>query len=431
MTTTASGCPFQAGTATATRPTAGRTVSATPLSPSTVHSAPDCPVADWVDVSSLPVDPYPTYARLRAESPVAWVPALNRVLVTDYETCHAVEQNPQQFSADVTGALMNRALGAQPMLRKDDPDHAAERTPVNPVLRPKAVKEHWAPIFRRNAETYLGQLTEAGPEGADLNRDYAAPVAAQNLIDLLGFKDVTPDQFARWSHDFIAGSGNVLNDPGIWARCERSVSEADARLQELIPYYREHPDASMISAWADSGLPTENIFANVKLAISGGINEPQHMVTNMVWALDTHPEQLAQIMSDSSLWPTVFDEAVRWRSPIGMIPRETTEDVTLAGVRVPAGTNLGVVLASANRDRTHFGPTADAFDIHREKRPHLAFGSGVHLCAGHWAAKTAIGQIAVPLLYERLDGLRVDTRRQESWDGWVFRGLTSLPVTWN
>jgi cytochrome P450 len=70
------------------------------------------------------------------------------------------------------------------------------------------------------------------------------------------------------------------------------------------------------------------------------------------------------------------------------------------------------------------------FDISRLKQPHLGFGSGTHLCAGHWAARISIGEIAVPLLYERLPGLRTDTRRSEQWRGWVFRGLASLPVTW-
>lgn len=422
-----SACPHH----TADQATAPASGTSTASSTGTALEAPECPTADWVEVTALPVDPYPTYARLREEAPVAWVPALKRVLVTDYESSHAVEQNPEQFTANVSGATMNRALGGQPMLRKDDPEHAADRTPVNPVLRPKVVKEQWAPLFRRNAETYLDRLAEAGPGHADLNRDYAGPVAAQNLMDVLGFKEVPIDQFARWSHDFIAGTGNVLDDPEIWVRCERSAAEADERIVELIPYYRGHPNSSMISAWANSDLPIDNIVANIKLTISGGFNEPQHMVTNMVWALSSHPEQAARVLDDPRLWPAVFDETVRWRSPIGMFPREASEDVILGGVRIPAGTNMGVVVASANRDPAHFGETADDFDIARAKKPHLAFGSGPHLCAGHWVAKMSIGQIAVPLAYERFPGLRTDDRRPENWDGWVFRGLTSLPVTWD
>lgn len=429
-------CPFGHGadpgdtTPSENRDTRNTAAMAAAPGPDATSAAP-YPVADWVDPALMMLDPYPTYERLRQESPVAWIPSIKKFLVTNYEGCHTVEMDQEIFSANVSGAAMNRALGAQPMLRKDDPDHAADRAPINPVLRPKNIKEAWAPVFERNARTYLDVLEDQGPDKADLNRDYAAPVASQNLIDLLGLKDVAVEQMRRWSHDFIAGSGNVLDDQAIWDRCDASQAELDAILDELIPFYQQHPDASMTSALANSGLPFANVAANVKLTISGGMNEPQHMVTNIVWALSRHPEQLNNALADDALWAAVFDETVRWRSPIGMYPRETTRETTLCGVRLPAGAGLGVVVGSANRDTAQFGPTADEFNIFRPKTSHLAFGSGVHLCAGHWAAKTSIGQIAVPLAYERFPGLRTDDTRAETWDGWVFRGLTSLPVTWN
>jgi cytochrome P450 len=114
---------------------------------------------------------------------------LKKFQVTNNAGCHAVEQDQRTFSANISGATTTRAIGAQPMLRMDDPEHAADRAPVNPVLRPKSIMEVWGPVFERNAEIYLGKVAELGPEEADLNRDYAAPVASQNLIDLLGLKD--------------------------------------------------------------------------------------------------------------------------------------------------------------------------------------------------------------------------------------------------
>lgn len=431
MTTKTGQCPFRANPEITRLTPASVELKGGEVPTPVSTDAAGAPVADWVDVTALATNPYPTYARLRAESPVAWVPQLNKFLVTTYAGCHTVEQDQEIFSANVSGATMTRAIGAQPMLRKDDPEHSLDRAPVNPVLRPKSIKEIWGPVFERNAETYLQRVAEIGSAEADLNRDYAAPVASQNLIDLLGLKDISVEQVRRWSHDFIAGMGNVLDDQSIWDRCDAAAAEADRLLEELIPFYRKNPDASMLSAFANSGLPTSNVAANVKLTISGGMNEPQHMVTNMVWALSNHHEQREQVLADSSLWASVFDEAVRWQSPIGMYPRETKRETILEGVSIPAGAGIGVVVASANHDAAHFGATAAEFDIHRPKRPHLAFGSGVHLCAGHWAAKTSIGQIAVPMAYKRFPGLRVDERRIESWDGWVFRGLTSLPVTWN
>lgn len=398
----------------------------------TTTSTPDVPTAGWVDPAALLADPYPTYRRLLGSSPVAWVPSLGRYLVTSAAACRAVEEDQETFSANVSGgaATLARALGTRPMLRKDDPEHARERRAINPVLRPKTLRARWEPVFDRNARTYLEVLRERGPDEADLDRDYAGPVAAQNLIDLLGLNGAGVGDMQRWSHAFIAGTGNLHDDPEIWRRCDAARDEVDALLDELVPHYRAHPDDTITSALVHGGFPHADVAANVKLTISGGMNEPQHIVSGAVWALSRHPDQRDRVLADPALWPAVFEEAVRWLSPIGMYPRETTCPVVLQGVPLPEGAPIGVVVAAANRDAAAF-ERPDAFDIARPRQPHLAFGSGAHLCAGHWAARMSVGEIAVPLLHALLPGIRTDPRRAEAWHGWVFRGLTTLPVTWD
>ena len=108
---------------------------------------------------------------------------------------------------------MMRALGGRPMLRKDDPDHAVERNAINPALRPRQITINWSPRFARTVDTWIDHLLDVGPQTADLNRDFAAPVASQNLIDLLGFPaDVDVESMRRWSLDFVAGIGNILDE---------------------------------------------------------------------------------------------------------------------------------------------------------------------------------------------------------------------------
>lgn len=388
--------------------------------------------ADWVEPTVMLRDPYDTYARLRETGPVVWVPALQRYIVTGFEACKSIEADQDTYSASVqgSGATMARALGATPMLRKDDPDHATERKPINPVMRPRNIRAAWVPRFERNATHYLDRLRDRGPDEAELNRDYAAPLAAHNLIDMLGLLEATPDEMHRWSHAFIAGIGNLHDDPDIWARCDTAQHEVDAHLDALLPHLLRHPDTSITSALINAGLDEQAVRSNVKLTISGGMNEPQHMITNIVWALSDHPVQRERVLADPALWSAVFDEAVRWLSPIGMYPRQTTRATVLDGIELPSGAILGVAVGAANRDGTSF-ENPDRFDIFRPKQSHLAFGSGVHLCAGHWAARISIGEIAVPLLYKTLPGLRTDDRRDVEWFGWVFRGLTDLPVTWD
>ncbi|HWH25600.1 MAG TPA: cytochrome P450 [Pseudolysinimonas sp.] len=394
--------------------------------------APAAPVADWVNVDELLRDPFPSFARLRAESPVAWIPALNRYLVTSYEGCHAVELDQETFTSVVkgNGATMVRALGGTPMLRKDDPEHAVDRAAINPVFRPRSLRTAWMPKFEETAARYIERLREIGPDAANLDKDYAAPVASQNLLDLVGIPQASVEDIQRWSRAFVAATGNLRDDPDIWLAAENAQAEVDSALEELLPRYRAEPNASVISALANSDLSPESIAANVKLTISGGMNEPQHAITTSVYALSRFPEQRDAVLANPELWSAVFDEAVRWISPISMYPRTTTRAVVLEGVELPAGASLGVVVGSANRDEKHL-PGAERFDVLRERVPHLAFGSGVHLCAGHWAARLSIGEVAVPRLFEALPGLRVDERRETEFAGWIFRGATQLPVTWD
>lgn len=389
----------------------------------------DLPTADWLDPAELARDPYPSYERLRREAPVAWSPAVKKVLISTFEGCSFGEQHPEIFSSSVSGGTMVRAMGGRPLIRKDDPEHAAERAPMNRTLRPKQIMEVWTERFEANAREYLDRMISSGNGAADLNTDYAVPVAAKNLCDMVGMPRMDPLDLARWSIDFIAGTGNVLDRQEIWDRCERSRQECDDALDETIARLRRQPDPSITSMLLEGGMDEEQVRNNVKLTISGGMNEPQHMITNMVWLLEGAPEQKAEVLAQPGLWKQVFTEAVRYFSPIGMITRQTTSDVELHGVTIPGGAQIGMILASANRDADRF-QNPDAFDIHRAGGTNLAFGSGVHQCAGKWAAQKAIGEIAVPMLYRELPGLRQDPERAETWDGWVFRGMTSLPVIW-
>jgi cytochrome P450 len=393
-------------------------------------SAGGAPTADWVDMGELARDPYDTYRRLRELGPIVWVPVLNRYLCLSYSGCRALEADQETFTATASALASTRALGGPAMLGKDDPEHAVERAPINRAMRPKNVREFWAPLFERNARTGLDELVAVGPEEADLNRDFAGPLSARNLTDMVGLKGARPVDMVRWSHAFTSEQANIQEVPAIRADAEAARREVDELLDELMPYYRQNPDSSLASAWANSGIPLEDVYANVKLTIAGGLNEPKHMVSTMVWALTDHPDQLELLAAEPGRWAEAFDEGVRWVSPIAILPRIVTRPATLEGVTLPVGALVCPVLAAGNHDPDVF-ERPDEFDLARPRVSHLGFGSGVHQCAGHWAARIGIGEIAVPMLYGELPGLRIDRRRPASWSGWVFRGVENAPVTWD
>lgn len=420
MSTAPATCPFtgaQATPGTAPVPHA-----------STESAVREAPVADWVKIDDLYRDPFPIYQRMRAEAPVHWVPAVNRYMVTSYAACHEIEQDEARFSANEHNSLMKRSMGHS-MLRKDNPEHQVDRDSYGATLRPGTIKKHWNGLFAQNNEKYLGELLAKGP-GADFVWDYAAPYTAENLRLICGFHNATQQDMQRWSQTMIDGTGNYADDPEVWAKAEASSAEVDAAIDEMLPYLAKNPDHSLLSNLASMPIPLEGIRANLKMTIGGGLNEPRDVLATTVWALLQNPEQLQAVRQDPALFPKAFEESVRWVAPIGMYPRETTQELVLEGISLPAGARLGVVLGAANRDPLVF-EDPETFNIFREKKPHLAFGGGVHFCAGTWIARAQVAQVALPAIFEKLPNLRLDPATASIDAGWVFRGMTKMPVLWD
>jgi cytochrome P450 len=177
-------------------------------------------------------------------------------------------------------------------------------------------------------------------------------------------------------------------------------------------------------------MPMESVRANIKLAISGGQNEPRDAVAGCVWALLTHPEQLALARSGRVAWLNVFEEYARWISPIGMSPRRIAKPFTIGDIALAPEDRIFFMFGSANRDEAHFD-RADEFDINRDASKSIAFGAGPHFCAGAWASRAMVADVALPTIFSRLTGLRLRDGEPVRIGGWAFRGLLNLPVMWD
>jgi cytochrome P450 len=381
-----------------------------------------------VTLEQLVNDPYPHYRDMRNLAPVVWVPAANRHFVTRYKDILQIERQPDVFSSQERDSMMNRAIGTT-MLRLDGTAHSRIRSALEPGLRQGFVKEYWKTLFQEVVDELLDQL-ESRCE-ADLFADFANPCAAACLGKLLGLRNVSPEDLRRWSQAIIDGCGNYGDDPKIWERCTQASREIDSALADIAPYLKENPDGSLISALQHSsaGFTPEEIKSNVMVLMGGGLNEPRDAIVVGTFALLTHPDQRAIVEADPQKWMQVFDETVRWISPVGMYPRQTTRRTDLLGLTVQEGARLGVIVASGNRDERMFSKP-DVFNLARPRKPNLAFGGGAHYCLGVSAARILVGEIALPQLFKRLKGLSLSTKIPAKWTGWVFRGPTSLSVEW-
>ncbi|MDX3729296.1 cytochrome P450 [Streptomyces caniscabiei] len=388
-------------------------------------AAPGAPVVD-LDLAELRRDPYPAYAALRRTAPVAWVPSVGRHLLTRYEDIAHAEKTPEVFSSREQGSLLLRTVGPN-LLREDGPQHRRLRTAAEPPTRPRQVRDLWAGAFEKNAHDLLERI--AGRGEADLIADFAEPLAAVNLALVLGLRNATADDVADWSRAMMTANGNYADDPDVWLRAERATRAIEEAVAEIAEAVRTEPDGSVISSMVHADIALSEIQNNVKVVIGGGVNEPRDVFGVGARALLHRPDVRDRVLGEPALWKRVFEETARWVSPIGMYPRQLLKDHEIGGVTLPAGSRVALVIASGNRDESVF-ERADTFDIDRPHRAHLAFGGGPHFCMGAWVARHEVSALAWPLVFGRLKNLRHDGSAADRMEGWVFRGLTSLHVTW-
>ena len=165
--------------------------------------------------------------------------------------------------------------------------------------------------------------------------------------------------------------------------------------------------------------------ANIKLAISGGQNEPRDAIAGTCWALLTHPDQLSQVLNHTAGWKNAFEEYARWISPIGMSPRRVAKEFSWNNIEFEPDTKIFFMFSSANRDEKTF-ERADEFDLSRNTSKAVSFGAGPHFCAGASVSRALIADIALPMLFQTFPQLRLDGEVQ--FRGWAFRGPLSVPV---
>jgi cytochrome P450 len=232
-----------------------------------------------------------------------------------------------------------------------------------------------------------------------------------------------------WSQAMIDGIANYTGNKEVEARCNAATAGIDAAIDDMLPVVEKHPNTSILSVLLAAGQPMDSIRANVKLAISGGQNEPRDAISGAVWALLTHPEQLAWVNAGQAKWIDAFEEYARWIAPIGMSPRRVARAYSYGGVDFEPDERVFLMFGSANRDEACFADP-DRFDISRDTSKSIAFGAGPHYCAGAFASRAMVADVALPSLFGRLKGLRLDASERVRIGGWAFRGLLNLPVVW-
>jgi cytochrome P450 len=385
-----------------------------------------------VPLAALEDDPYPVYKWMRRHRPIAYVPETGRVWITTWDLCAEAGNNDKVFGP--TREVFHAVYGNPNVMSLSGPGHLAHRAALNPRYRPRAVGQIRDTALRTTAARYIDQVRGTG--AADANAEILERISLRAVGDVFGFRDVDDATLARWFHTYSAYLSDFGRSSEV-AEAGRAVkAEVTAYLETRVETLAAHPDDSTLSDLLHHGMPDGTIrdigeiIGDVGVMIVGGFQEPAHGAANSLHGLFTRPDQAARAAADPAAWCGIaVDEGLRWLAPFSQTEKLTTADVTVGGVLFPAGTEVSLVLGSANRDETRYDHP-DVFDLDRPRLSHAAFGYGLHFCLGHYVARQ-LEQVMLEEMFSRLPGLRPDPDKPPVVHGWAVRAAKRLPVVWD
>ena len=350
-----------------------------------------------IDPETFWNDPYPDLKVMRETMPVVYVPQLGATLLTRRDDIFTNEKIIDVFSSDQPEGLMTKLMG-QNLMRKDGKDHQDERNALFPSFSPRTVKTVWKQQYEQMTREVLDDIEPLGQ--ADMVADVAKRISGESLKIITGLSNMSWQEMDRVSQGMIDGVANYQADPAVEARCNECTKKIEDTIDEMVPVLEQSPDKSLLSVHLQAGMSKVQYYANVKLAISGGQNEVRDVMAGLMWALLTHPEQMKLIENGVHTWQDAFEEFARWMAPVGMSPRRIAKTYELHGVTLDPEDRVFLMFGSGNRDETVF-ERPDVFDMTQDAKASVSFGAGPHFCAGAWASRCLISEVALPMLFDR------------------------------
>ena len=373
------------------------------------------PISFNINYSDFTNNPYPVFAELRNSAPISFVPELDAILLTKHSDIFICEKNISVFSSVQPDGLMTKLMG-QNMMRKDGEDHKAERRTIFPTVSPKTTQKVWKQKFVDHTKSILESLSDQ--DLIDVVNEFAKPVSAQALKSVTGLTNMTWQEMDRVSQGMIDGCANYIRDSSVEKNCYDCTRSIDNHIQERMEQGLGS-DPSLLSVFASVNEKFETISANIKLAISGGQNEPRDAIAGTIATLLKNRQQLKKILDGEFNWLKAFEEYARWMSPIGMSPRRIAKDFSYKDFELSENDRVFLMFGSANRDEDIF-EKPNEFRLDRNVTQSISFGAGPHFCAGAWISKTLIAEVAIPMFFEKFPKIELQSEVESS--GWAFRG---------
>ena len=380
-----------------------------------------------INLTSFVKDPYPYLKQMQLIAPISYVPELDATLLTLRNDIFVNEKKTHIFSSLQPDGLMSQLMGEN-MMRKDGHAHLIERKAIFPTVSPKTVRDVWKSQFVENTKAIIHNIKNN--KKADLMTEIAMPASAHMLKVMTGLTNMADEEMDRTSQGMIDGCSNYIGDPKITANCNDCTDSIDQHITDKLKNGLNDEDLSLLAVQIKAGLSMPQVRANIKLAISGGQNEPRDAISGAIATILKHPKQLKLVREKKCSWMQVFEEYARWMSPIGMSPRRVAKEYSYSNINFEVNDRVFLMFGAANRDPNIFSDP-EKFNITRDCKDSIAFGAGPHFCAGAWASKALITEVVLPLIFDMLPNLRLNPVYPIEYTGWAFRGPLAVNVIWD
>ena len=367
-------------------------------------------------------DPYPTLAWLRQHAPVWYAEDRRAFIVTRHDDCLALLTDAARF-ADTSDD--GAPLASQPAV------HIQYRSLVNRAFTTTFVA-NLEPRIQLFADRLIDEF--AGSGVADFMDAVAYPLPTLVLADLLGLTEAERPLFIAWADDYTRALGDF--EPQVQARYQRSASELVAYFGYKLHERRGPASHDLLARLTsarigDSQLSATDILSLCNQLMVAARDLATGLLGNSLYALLSHPDQWLRLRAEPSTLDSAIEECLRWDTPVLGQARTSLTDVSLRGVRIPAGGSVMVMLGSANRDPAVFAEP-DRFDSRRQNAgQHLAFGRGIHFCLGAPLARLET-RVVLRTLLDRLPNMRLapDSPPVRRSPGQMLnlRAFRSLPI---
>jgi cytochrome P450 len=385
-------------------------------------------------------NPIPVLRSLQDHAPVYWCEALRGWVITRYDDARAVLRN-EDFSADRITPFYNaqppqRQAQIEQLIRylntwvafRDPPEHTRLRKLMKTVFTPDTVAGQRTAV-ERSVDRLIRHLE--GEQEFDFIKEFAFPLPAMVIMDLLGLPEEDMADLKDWSNQMQLFIGSATTSPQKYDLAEAGATAMAAYFREVIRTRGQRPGDDLVSQLmalrdVDDALTEDEVIGTCMLFLFGGHETTTNLIGNGVRVLLQHPGEKQRLLEDPALIGSAVEEILRYDGPTGASVRLVRNSHRMHGVELEAGQRVFVMINAANRDPRAF-EEPDRFDISRTPNNHLTFNYGPHFCMGAPLARLE-GQVAIGEVLRRLPGISLAADSYDYMDTMIMRGVRSMPV---